>query len=62
MFLSLVLDTLFVTSCPPPIGNFSGVFFFNQRPLCFENSKLNWMSQFDFLAVEVLTELNVVVQ
>ena len=60
--LSLVLDTLLMISCPPSIENFSGVFFFNQRPLCFENSKLSWMSQFGFLAVEVLTELNVVVQ
>ena len=54
VFLSLVLDTLFMVSSPSLIKKFPGFFFSNQRPLSSENSNLGFF-QIGFFHVQLFT-------
>ena len=54
VFLSLVLDTLFMVSSPSLIKKFPGFFFSNQRPLSSENSNLGFF-QVGFFHVQLLS-------
>ena len=59
VFLSLVLDTLFMVLSPSLIKKFPGFFFSNQRPLSSENSNLGFFQigffQIGFFHVQLFT-------